>query len=107
MTPRQKITPFPLVRRHRRGGGGPLPVDLRQRAHRQRDALWRGRAGAGAPGQCGWLKDKFGLSWQVVPRALIELLQDPDPQKAGRVMQSMMTMGKIDIAALQRAHRGI
>ena len=49
----------------------------------------------GAPGQCGWLKDKFGLSWQIVPRALVELLQDPDPAKSGRVMQAMMQMTKL------------
>ena len=62
-------------------------------------------AGGGAPGQCGWLKDKFGLSWQIVPRALVELMQDPDPEKSKRVMQAMMQMTKIDIARLKQAHR--
>ena len=60
-------------------------------------------AGGGAPVQCGWLKDKFGLSWQVVPTVLPELLTNPDAAKAGRAMQAMMTMTKIDIAALKKA----
>jgi len=68
------------------------------------DDLWRKLSDGGTPGQCAWLKDKFGLSWQIVPRVLIELLQDPDPVKSRRVMQAMMQMTKIDIAALQRAH---
>ena len=58
----------------------------------------------GEESQCGWLKDKFGLSWQIVPTALGELLGDPDPLKAQRVMQAMLQMKKIDIAGLQRAH---
>lgn len=57
----------------------------------------------GEPGPCSWLKDKFGLSWQVQPRLLIELLADRDKDKAGRVMNAMMDMTKIDIAALQKA----
>lgn len=61
-------------------------------------------AGGGQPGQCGWLKDRFGLSWQIIPGTLGRLLGDPDRAKAGRVMQAMLTMGKIDIAALQRAY---
>lgn len=56
--------------------------------------------------QCGWLKDKFGLSWQVFPTVLGELLDDPDPEKAGRVMQTMLQMKKIDIAALKQAYEG-
>ena len=54
--------------------------------------------------QCGWLKDKYGLSWQIVPRALVELISDPDPQKAGRVMEAMIKMKKIDIDQLKRAY---
>jgi predicted 3-demethylubiquinone-9 3-methyltransferase (glyoxalase superfamily) len=69
------------------------------------DDLWAKLSKGGAPGQCGWLKDKFGLSWQIVPRVLIELLQDKDPAKSQRVMRAMMQMTKIDIAGLQRAHR--
>lgn len=63
-------------------------------------------AGGGALSQCGWLKDRFGLSWQVVPKALPRLLADPDPARARRAMQAMMTMVKIDIAELQRAADG-
>jgi predicted 3-demethylubiquinone-9 3-methyltransferase (glyoxalase superfamily) len=81
-----------------------LAVDCASQA--EVDTLWERLCDGGAPGQCGWLKDKFGLSWQIVPRILIDLLQDPDPQKAGCVMQAMMKMSKIDIAALQLAHRG-
>ena len=62
-------------------------------------------ADGGEESRCGWLKDKFGLSWQIVPRVMIELLRDKDPVKSQRVMQAMMQMTKIDIAALQRAHR--
>ena len=60
----------------------------------------------GATNQCGWLKDKYGVSWQVVPDALIELLQDKDPAKSKRVMQAMLQMTKIDIQALRQAHAG-
>jgi len=60
-------------------------------------------AGGGAPSQCGWLKDKFGLSWQVVPTVLHELLGDRDRAKANRVMQAMLAMKKIDIGKLQEA----
>lgn len=59
--------------------------------------------GGGQPSQCGWLKDRFGLSWQVVPTALPKLLTDPDRAKADRVMAAMMKMAKIDIAALEAA----
>ena len=60
-------------------------------------------ADGGEPSQCGWLKDKYGLSWQVVPSALAELMTDPDPAKAGRVVQALMQMSKIDIATLEAA----
>jgi predicted 3-demethylubiquinone-9 3-methyltransferase (glyoxalase superfamily) len=63
-------------------------------------------ADGGKESQCGWLKDKFGLSWQVIPRILIELLSDHDKSKAGRVMQAMLKMKKIEIAALQAAAQG-
>jgi predicted 3-demethylubiquinone-9 3-methyltransferase (glyoxalase superfamily) len=69
------------------------------------DQLWEKLiAGGGEPSQCGWLKDKFGLSWQIIPRTLTKYLRDPDPAKAGRVMQAMLTMRKIDIAALEKAY---
>jgi predicted 3-demethylubiquinone-9 3-methyltransferase (glyoxalase superfamily) len=71
------------------------------------DRLWgQLTAGGGAASKCGWLKDKYGLSWQIVPAVLIELMGAPDPHKAGRVGQAMMGMGKLDIAALKRAHAG-
>jgi len=60
-------------------------------------------ADGGEPSQCGWLKDKFGLSWQVVPSVLGELMTNPDPAKANRVTQALMQMGKIDIATLEAA----
>jgi predicted 3-demethylubiquinone-9 3-methyltransferase (glyoxalase superfamily) len=60
--------------------------------------------GGGAESQCGWLKDKFGLSWQIIPTALMRYLGDKDPAKAGRVAQAMMQMQKIDIAALDKAY---
>jgi predicted 3-demethylubiquinone-9 3-methyltransferase (glyoxalase superfamily) len=63
-------------------------------------------ADGGKEVQCGWLKDKFGLSWQIVPTALPRLLSDPDAAKANRVMQAMLQMVKIDIAKLEQAARG-
>lgn len=69
------------------------------------DRLWdKLTADGGEESQCGWLKDKFGLSWQIVPTALGELLSDPDPIKAGRVMQAMLQMKKIDVAKLRQAY---
>lgn len=62
--------------------------------------------GGGTTVACGWLKDHFGVSWQVAPRRLVELLADPDRSRAARTMQAMMTMLKIDIAALERAADG-
>jgi predicted 3-demethylubiquinone-9 3-methyltransferase (glyoxalase superfamily) len=68
------------------------------------DDLWARLSEGGSAGQCGWLKDKFGLSWQIVPRALVTMLTDPDADRTARVMQAMMTMRKIDIARLQQAY---
>ncbi len=70
------------------------------------DRYWEKLSAGGQPGQCGWLKDKFGLSWQVTPAILGSLLGDPDRAKADRVMTAMLPMKKLDIAALQRAHAG-
>ncbi len=67
------------------------------------DELWEKLSVGGEKGQCGWLKDKFGVSWQIIPTALGQLLQDPDPRKAQNVLQAMLKMTKIDIAALRRA----
>ncbi len=68
------------------------------------DELWDKLSEGGEKGPCGWLKDKFGVSWQIIPSALGQLLGDPDPAKAARVMQAMLKMTKIDIAGLRRAH---
>ena len=68
------------------------------------DELWdKLTSEGGEPGQCGWLKDRYGLSWQIVPPVLGQLLSDPDAVKAGRVMQAMLQMRKLDIAQLQAA----
>jgi predicted 3-demethylubiquinone-9 3-methyltransferase (glyoxalase superfamily) len=72
----------------------------------QLDALWQALSAGGQQDRCGWLKDRYGLSWQVVPAVLSQLLGDKDPAKARRTMQAMLKMGKLDIAALQRAHAG-
>jgi predicted 3-demethylubiquinone-9 3-methyltransferase (glyoxalase superfamily) len=82
-----------------------LYVDCRDQ--QEVDELWaKLTADGGQESQCGWLKDKYGLSWQIIPRALGELLSDTDPVKSQRVMKAMLAMNKIDIAALQRAHEG-
>jgi predicted 3-demethylubiquinone-9 3-methyltransferase (glyoxalase superfamily) len=70
------------------------------------DRLWDRLCEGGQPGPCAWLKDRFGLSWQIVPTALPELLADPDPVKSKRVMEAMLKMSKIDIAKLREAHAG-
>jgi predicted 3-demethylubiquinone-9 3-methyltransferase (glyoxalase superfamily) len=70
------------------------------------DYFWDKLSQGGQESQCGWLKDKFGLSWQIVPTALPKLLQDPDPEKSRRMMQAMFKMKKLDIAELEKAHRG-
>jgi predicted 3-demethylubiquinone-9 3-methyltransferase (glyoxalase superfamily) len=68
------------------------------------DRLWAAfTSDGGKPVHCGWLKDKFGVSWQIVPTALPRLLGNPDRAKANRVMQAMLEMKKLDIAALERA----
>jgi predicted 3-demethylubiquinone-9 3-methyltransferase (glyoxalase superfamily) len=68
------------------------------------DYYWdRLTADGGEPGRCGWLKDKYGLSWQVIPSELPQLIGDPDPEKAGRAMQAMLGMSKLDIQALKDA----
>jgi predicted 3-demethylubiquinone-9 3-methyltransferase (glyoxalase superfamily) len=76
------------------------------RTQEEVDYFWEKLTEGGEPGVCSWLKDKFGVSWQVVPEQLPRLLQDPDREKAGRVMSAMMKMGKIDIAALEKAAEG-
>ena len=70
------------------------------------DHFWEKLSAGGREIQCGWLTDKFGVSWQVVPTVLIEMLQDKDPEKAKRVMAAMLKMTKIEIAPLKRAYEG-
>jgi predicted 3-demethylubiquinone-9 3-methyltransferase (glyoxalase superfamily) len=70
------------------------------------DSFWEKLSEGGAESQCGWLKDRYGLSWQVVPTILNELLKDKDPKKSERVMQAMLKMKKIDIPALKQAAEG-
>jgi len=79
-----------------------LSVDCADQA--EVDEMWARLSDGGSPGRCGWLKDKFGLSWQIVPRALVTMLTDRDARKAARVMQAMLTMSKIDIDRLQQAY---
>jgi predicted 3-demethylubiquinone-9 3-methyltransferase (glyoxalase superfamily) len=69
------------------------------------DELWtKLLAGGGKPTACGWLQDRYGLSWQIIPTALVDLMSDPDPKASGRVTQALMGMQKIDLAVLRRAH---
>ncbi|MBX7554702.1 VOC family protein [Streptomyces sp. NPDC004232] len=71
------------------------------------DSYWtRLTEGGGEPGPCGWLKDRYGVSWQVVHDRMTDLLNDPDPQKAARVTDAMLSMGKLDVAALEKAYAG-
>jgi predicted 3-demethylubiquinone-9 3-methyltransferase (glyoxalase superfamily) len=70
------------------------------------DELWEKLSEGGEKGPCGWLKDRFGLSWQVVPTILEELIRDPDHEKAQRVMEAMFQMSKIEIEPLKRAYAG-
>ena len=79
-----------------------LSVDCDSQA--EVDRLWGRLTDGGEPSQCGWLKDRFGLSWQITPGRLRELLSDPDPAAAQRVMTAMLGMRKIDIAALEEAY---
>jgi predicted 3-demethylubiquinone-9 3-methyltransferase (glyoxalase superfamily) len=72
------------------------------------DRFWDGLIdGGGSPSQCGWLKDRFGVSWQVVPRQLSELLNGPDREGAARAMQAMLQMTKLDVAKLREAYEGV
>ncbi|MBZ5655301.1 MAG: VOC family protein [Acidobacteriia bacterium] len=70
------------------------------------DELWEKLSEGGEQGRCGWLKDKFGLSWQIIPKALGQLMFDPDPEKSKAVMQAMLKMNKIVIEDLERAYAG-
>ncbi len=76
------------------------------KTQREVDTFWEKLSKGGKKGQCGWLKDQYGVSWQIVPTALVELLQDKDAGKSQRVMQAMLQMTKIDIKRLKQAHAG-
>jgi predicted 3-demethylubiquinone-9 3-methyltransferase (glyoxalase superfamily) len=71
------------------------------------DQLWEKLAEGGRKDQCGWLQDKYGVSWQIIPKALMQLMGDPDPAKANRVMKAMLQMQKIDVKALEEAYRQV
>ena len=71
------------------------------------DYYWERLSDGGEEGPCGWLKDRYGLSWQVVPTGMEELFGDPDPERAQRAMEAMLAMGKLDIAALRSAADGV
>jgi predicted 3-demethylubiquinone-9 3-methyltransferase (glyoxalase superfamily) len=95
--------------------GGPVfkfseALSLQVNCHNQEevDHFWGTLGAGGVPQaqQCGWLKDKYGLSWQIVPVAMLEMLKDPDTKKSQRAMEAMLQMKKLDIAALQRAFDG-
>jgi predicted 3-demethylubiquinone-9 3-methyltransferase (glyoxalase superfamily) len=81
-----------------------LVVSCRDQA--EVDYYWSALGDGGEPSQCGWLKDRFGLSWQVIPTLLVELLSDPDREKSERVRDAMMTMSKIECDTLQVAYDG-
>jgi predicted 3-demethylubiquinone-9 3-methyltransferase (glyoxalase superfamily) len=70
------------------------------------DSYWNALTEEGEEGPCGWLKDKYGVSWQIVPRVLTELISDPDQEKAQRVMAAMLKMGKIEVAEIEKAAAG-
>jgi predicted 3-demethylubiquinone-9 3-methyltransferase (glyoxalase superfamily) len=70
------------------------------------DELWARLTDGGEEVECGWLKDRYGVSWQIVPRVLVGMLGDPDPEKSSRVMKAMISMVKLDIGALREAYEG-
>jgi predicted 3-demethylubiquinone-9 3-methyltransferase (glyoxalase superfamily) len=76
------------------------------KAQQEVDDLWDKLSAGGGEVECGWLRDRYGLSWQIIPTALMELMQDKDPVKSQRVFKAMLQMKKIDIEGLQRAYRG-
>jgi predicted 3-demethylubiquinone-9 3-methyltransferase (glyoxalase superfamily) len=84
--------------------GFSLLVDCENQA--EVDRYWEKLSDGGSKGPCGWLTDRFGVSWQVIPRVLTERLSDPDPARAARVMKAMLQMSKIDIAKLDQAYEG-
>jgi len=81
-------------------------IEVHLETQAEGDALWEALLDGGTPSRCGWLTDRFGVSWQIIPRALIRLMQSPDDAVAGRVLAAMMQMVKLDGPALEAAARG-
>lgn len=81
-----------------------LSVDCETQA--EVDELWEKLTAGGQESQCGWLKDRYGLSWQIVPRQLVQMMNDPDPAKVQRVTQAMLQMTRLDIAKARQAYQG-
>lgn len=93
--------------------GGPIfkfteavSLEVSCKTQKEVDYLWERLSQGGKKSQCGWLKDKYGLSWQIVPEALHKMFLDKDPKKTERVMQAMLKMSKLDLRALKRAYQG-
>jgi predicted 3-demethylubiquinone-9 3-methyltransferase (glyoxalase superfamily) len=86
-----------------------VSLQIRCDSQKEIDYYWDKLTQGGDPSaqQCGWLKDKFGVSWQVAPKAIADMLDDRDTERAGRVMEAMMPMKKIDLAELERAYKGV
>jgi predicted 3-demethylubiquinone-9 3-methyltransferase (glyoxalase superfamily) len=81
-----------------------MSVDCESQA--EVDRLWNALCEGGEPSQCGWLKDRYGLSWQIVPKKLLTMMKDTDARRVSRVVQAMLTMSKLDVAALEKAFEG-
>jgi len=95
------------IRRYGEGGPGPKgSVFVDCKAQEEVAELWDKLSAGGEKQKCGWLKDRYGVSWQVIPGALGEMLQDKDPEKSQRVMKAMLQMDKIDVERLKQAYGG-
>lgn len=82
------------------------PSGYKHEYQAETDYFWNALSAVPEAEACGWCKDKFGLSWQIIPKRLIELMEDPDPEKAGRVQDAIMEMKKIVVADLEKAYNG-
>ena len=86
--------------------GGCASFQIRCADQAEVDYYWDRLTEGGEEGPCGWLKDRYGVSWQVFPETLLDMIGDPDPEKARRATEAMLSMKKMDIAALERAYAG-